>query len=84
MAGLGLTTFLIGLGLMFNGWYFTIPRKRNMEQASEPFAQPAIESLPKLAPEAAAPERLFASSVTEHTTSQLPDSQSRTRKAKLE
>lgn len=84
VAGLGLTIFLIGLGIIFNGWYFTIPRKRNIEQASEPFVQTATNSLPKLAPEAAAQERLFTSSVTEHTTHQLPDSQSRTREAKVE
>ncbi|MCI0390409.1 MAG: hypothetical protein MOB07_16785 [Acidobacteria bacterium] len=84
MAGLGLTTFLIGLGIMFNGWRFTIPQKRTIEQASEPFAKTATESLPKPAPESAAQQRLFTSFATEHTTRHLPDDQSRAPEAKLE
>jgi hypothetical protein len=84
MAGLGLTTFLIGLGIIFNGWRLTIPQKRTIEQSSEPFAQTATKSLAKPAPEAAAQERMFASFVTEHTTRQLPDDQSRASEAKLE
>src|SRR5262245_51733595 len=84
MAAFGLITFLIGLGIMFNGWHFTIPRNHTLEQASEPIAQTATESSPKLAAEAAAQERLFKSLVTEHTTRQLPDDQSRASEAKLE
>lgn len=75
---------MIGLGILFNGWRFTIPEKRTTEQASEPFAKTATESLPRLGPESAAQERVFKSLVTEHTTRQLPDDQSRASEAKLE
>lgn len=70
-AGVGLTTFLIGLGFMLNGWLFTVPQKQALDQAGEPFS--ATESLPT------APERLFTSSVIEHTTHQLPDTPLRAR-----
>src|SRR5262245_26497123 len=84
LATLGLTTFLIGLGIMFNGYRFTIPQNRTIEQASEPFAKTAADTLPKVALESAAQERLFKSLVTEHTTRQLADDQTRASEAKLE
>ncbi len=81
IACLGLTTFLIGLGLMFNGWRFTIPQKRTMEQASETIGQiPTQSTKPEL--EAAAQEQLLTAFVTEHTTRQLYSDQSRTSEAK--
>jgi hypothetical protein len=73
VAGLGLTTFLIGLGLLFNGWLFTVPKKRGIDKKFEPLVQPAIESLPNPAPKAAAVERMFPASISEHTTHHLPD-----------
>ncbi len=76
-AGAGLVTFLIGLGMMVNGWLFTVPQKQEPEQAAELPA--AIK--PLLTP--TAPERLFPPSVTDHTTHQLPDPL-HARKAKLE
>jgi hypothetical protein len=75
VAGLGLTTFLIGLGLIFNGWLFTVPKKQRKDRISEPPAPTATESFPNPAPKAAAQEQLFTTSVTEHTTHQLRDSQ---------
>ncbi|HKQ75922.1 MAG TPA: hypothetical protein VJ810_19665 [Blastocatellia bacterium] len=76
----GLATFLIGLGIMFNGWRFTVPKKLTIEQPSEPSVKTTTEFFPKPAPEAAAPkaaaqEPLFKSLVTEHTTRQLSDDQ---------
>jgi hypothetical protein len=70
---LGLATMLIGLGLMFNGWLFTNPKKRGEEKTSEPSFPPAIESIPNSIPTATAVERLFPTSVSEHTTHQLPE-----------
>ena len=66
-AGAGLVTFLMGLGMMLNGWLFTVPQKQELEQTAELPA--AIK--PLLTP--SAPERLFPTSVTDHTTHQLPD-----------
>jgi len=73
VAGLGLTTFLIGLGLVFNGWLFTVPKKRGSDKLSEPPEPTAIESLPNPVPRAAAVERMFPASISEHTTHHLPD-----------
>jgi len=70
---LGLATILIGLGLMFNGWLFTNPNKRVKEKTSEPSVPPTIESIQTSIPTAAAVERLFPPSVSEHTTHQLPE-----------
>jgi hypothetical protein len=70
---IGLATMLIGLGLMFNGWLFTNPNRRGKEKASEPSVPPAIESIPNSIPTAAAVERVFPASVSEHTTHQLPE-----------
>ena len=65
MAGAGLVTFLIGLGLMLNGWYFTVPRREAAAQLSD--LLPAPEPTPK------AQGPLFPTSVTDHTTHQLPE-----------
>src|SRR5262245_4892648 len=72
-AGLGLITFLIGLGFVLNGWHFTIPEKRRIDRVSEPDLPTATDSPPKPAQETAADERVSSSSVTEHTTHQLTD-----------
>jgi hypothetical protein len=76
VAGLGLATFLIGLGFVFNGWLFTIPKKGGLDQAPERSVPAATESLPTSTQKDAAQEQLFTTSVTEHTTHQLRDSQS--------
>jgi hypothetical protein len=82
VAGLGLTTFLIGLGIMLNGWLFTIPKKPDKDQESETFAKTAAESLLHLAPKRPEAERLFTPSVSEHTTHQLSDSEVHVREGK--
>ena len=70
--GLSVVTFLIGLGLMFNGIYFTTPRKRlpvlgaNAKPEEElDIRQVANGQLLKAAPAVPVP------SVTEHTTQHL-------------
>jgi len=77
LAGGGLTTFLIGLGLVSNGLLFTIPRKRMADHAreapqrSEPDQSSSISgAYSKPAP---ADQPSHSPSVTEHTTHQLPD-----------
>jgi hypothetical protein len=77
-AGVGLTTFLIGLGFMLNGWLFTISQKQELD----PVAEPTFTTEPLQTP--TAPERLFTSSVTEHTTHQLPNTPLRTRETNRE
>jgi hypothetical protein len=84
IACLGLTTFLIGLGIMLNGWFFTIPKKLDKDQMSETFGKPAAESLLHLAPKRSEAERLFTPSVSEHTTHQLSDNELSAREGKLE
>jgi hypothetical protein len=79
VAGLGLTTFLIGLGIMLNGWLFTIPKKPDKDQVSETFVKTAAESLLQLDPKRSKAERLFTPSVSEHTTHQLSDSEAHVR-----
>jgi hypothetical protein len=74
-AGAGLVTFLIGLGTLLNGWHFTVPQNMEGEQAE---LAAALE--PLLKPNT--PERLFPSSVTDHTTHQLPDTPLRKARAK--
>jgi hypothetical protein len=73
VAGLGLTVFLIGLGIVLNGWLFTIPKKRGKEGISEPVVQTAAESFPNPALRASGVERMFPASISEHTTHQLPE-----------
>jgi hypothetical protein len=84
VACLGLTVFLIGLGIMLNGWLFTVPKELDKDRISEPFVKTAAESLLNLAPKTSAQERLFAPSISEHTTHQLADSELRTHEGKLE
>lgn len=83
LAGLGIITLLIGLGIIFNGWLFTIPERRR-DQRSGPFVQTTTESSPILTPNAATQNQLFTSSVTEHTTHQLANSQLRAGEAELD
>jgi hypothetical protein len=73
VAGLGLSVFLIGLGLVFNGWLFTVPKKRGKDKISDPLIHTTIESLPNPAPKATSVERIFPASISEHTTHHLPD-----------
>jgi hypothetical protein len=73
VAGLGLTAFLIGIGFLFNGWYFTVPKKRGLDKLSEPLMQTTTEPFQNPAPKVAAVERMFPASISEHTTHHLPD-----------
>jgi Domain of unknown function (DUF6249) len=84
VACLGLTVFLIGLGIMLNGWFFTIPQKQAKDQNSEAYLKTTAESLLNVAPKTSPQERLFPSPISEHTTHQLPDSELRVREGKLE
>jgi hypothetical protein len=74
VSGLGLTTFLIGLGLLFNGWLFTIPKNRESDQTSKQLVITVAESPPDPDAKVSPLNRMFPASVSEHTTHQLPDS----------
>lgn len=75
---LGFVLLIIGLGVMINGWHFTVAKN------SEP--EPLPDALQKMlrtpAPTAVAQDDSYSSSVTEHTTHQLPELPVRTRKAR--
>ncbi len=73
VSGLGLTTFLIGLGLLFNGWHFTIPKNLGSDQTSKQLVITVAESSPNPDANVASLNRMFPASVSEHTTHQLPE-----------
>jgi hypothetical protein len=87
---LGLVTFLIGLGIVINGFVFTIPRKSVADRSQEAQSQKELESRTPVAPlssqHSASPPLLNGSrstdpiaghaSVTEHTTHQLKPNKS--------
>ena len=83
-ATFGLIIFLLGLGLVLNGWHFTIPENREIDQAFGPVLPTAKEPMPNQVQKVGAEERLFSASAIEHTTHQLTHSQLRTRESKLE
>ena len=67
--------FFVGLGLLINGMWFTVPRKQmpqpdldNLDQADEPIEIPKRGTTQNMSPPYQA---LTASSVTEHTTHHL-------------
>jgi hypothetical protein len=72
-SALGLVPFLLGLGLVINGLYFTLPHKKSLAQSEDGSSQKEIW-------DPALPRREFATaqplaapvSVTEHTTHHLP------------
>lgn len=83
---LGVILFLIGIGLVINGFAFTIPRKTLADRSDDALAQKELEArarnsfhanqlLPTSQPTndlASPPDRIVARpSVTEHTTHQL-------------
>ena len=76
----GFVLLLIGLGVLINGWHFTVPQKSEAEPL--PDALQKILHAPQ--PKTIAPDDSFSTSVTEHTTHQLPDIPARARKARLE
>ena len=72
-AALGTVTFFIGLSLMVNGWYFTVPKKTLEENSDEANSQRELDSHNTndlLMPPSA---RSGFSSVTENTTKHLKD-----------
>jgi len=70
--GLAVITFLVGLGLVFNGIYFTTPRKGLPAMRADPNADNAISDQTPTKPQLLEPvPPLSVSSVTEHTTQHL-------------
>lgn len=66
---LGFVLLLIGLGVIVNGWHFTVlPATEN-----EPLPDALQKTLRTPAPKSSLPEAKFSSSVTDHTTHQLPE-----------
>jgi hypothetical protein len=64
---LGFVLLLMGLGVMLNGWYFTVVEKRD----DEPLSEVLQKSLRTGASQPIAPESSAPRSVTDHTTHQL-------------
>ena len=69
--GIGLVAFLIGLGIMLNGFLFSLPRKRLLGH-SHSAIEKLLDQLPTT-PRAAIPSQTISPSVTEHTTHHLAD-----------
>jgi len=67
--GLAILTFLIGLGLILNGIFFTLPRKQLTEPKPQPRPLDLNGSQTNELPEPPAP--IAIASVTEHTTQHL-------------
>lgn len=70
-AALGTVTFFIGLSLMVNGWFFTVPKKTLEEHSNDADKQRELDAANTnelLMPPSA---RREFSSVTEHTTKHL-------------
>ena len=71
--GLGLITFLIGLGFIINGMVFTLPRKEIPNRLSGPTGPQPLDQLSEEppVPTSLVGRPLSAGSVTEHTTQHL-------------
>jgi hypothetical protein len=77
--GAGFITFLIGLGVVLNGLFFSVPRKRLPGSEKDALEQELLDStLQYQAPqlrtktnELSVPEKAAAGSITEHTTHHL-------------
>jgi hypothetical protein len=70
--GLGLITFLIGLGLIINGMVFTVPPKEIPNRLSMPMGHQPLEQLNEAPiPNSSVGRPLSGGSVTEHTTQHL-------------
>lgn len=77
---LGFVFLLIGLGVILNGWHFTVAQKA--EPGPLPDAVQKILRTP--APSSLIQDNSVANSVTEHTTYQLPELSVRARKTNQE
>ena len=76
LACLGLVTFFVGLGFIFNGIFLTVPKKSLKDKSSEAESQRDIDGLSGNTNDLQLPQpvNLF-SSVTEHTTQHLKENQ---------
>jgi hypothetical protein len=76
MVGAGLITFFIGLGIIFNGFLFTIPPKSVADNSLDARSQRELDVADSQAGELILPESndVF-SSVTENTTQRLKEKQ---------
>lgn len=83
----GLVAFLVGLGIVINGLVFSIPSKRVPDLSPDARTQSALDQSSGLSDtsrvERASMDHLPLSSVTEHTTHQLPDKPALTRSPHL-
>lgn len=76
VAAVGVTTFFLGLGLIFNGWFLSLPNQNVPDRITDRLAQNAAEKLPDLVPRSlsAAETETVAPHITEHTTRELASS----------
>src|SRR5215203_5602898 len=74
LAALGLITFFIGLGLILNGLFFTVPKKGVADRSSDAESQRELDGIRPSTNDLVLPEptNLF-SSVTENTTRHLEE-----------
>lgn len=77
---LGFVVLTIGLGVLLNGWHFTVAQK----QEAPPMPDVLQNVLRSAAPAARATDESFPNSITEHTTHQLPELPARARQAHRE
>ncbi len=74
---LGFVMLVIGLGVMLNGWHFTVAQKQQPE--------PLPDAVQKILQTSSPPQgNMFATSVTDHTTHRLPEPPARARQVKSE
>lgn len=75
LAGLGLVTLFIGIALIVNGYFLTLPKKEAADNSADGDRQRELDSAADYrAPELPQPSaRTFVSSVTEHTTKHLEE-----------
>ena len=75
VSGLGVATFLIGLGLIINALYFTKPRNQMEDHSSDASAQNLLDAgyaaPPLRSPTTSNLAQASGSSITEHTTHHL-------------
>jgi hypothetical protein len=76
MVGAGLITFFIGLGIIINGFLFTVPPKSVADKSLEASSQRELDDAKAQTHELVLPESSSVfSSVTEHTTRHLKEKQ---------
>lgn len=69
LAGMGLTTFFVGLGFILNGILLTVPKKGLLDKSSDAESQRELDMAAGSPPDLALPQPASVfSSVTEHTT----------------